>query len=170
MSALSVMPVSVCWHFVVLKTSNMLVDYLSYLIKQSSCWGKILFFPQINPHHLTLQEHHCRSPQGGEASQLPPWEPLKPGEPVFYYTISFTPTMSLKPFRNKVITHSLYYHNILFILNIDIYITHTTAGTDGDSSNPKCGFRSRTYGTKHCIAWTPHPRCRMHSLWPRGYC
>ncbi|KAK8384665.1 hypothetical protein O3P69_014321 [Scylla paramamosain] len=41
------------------------------------------------------------SPQEGEASQLPPWEPLRPGEPVLYYTISFSPTMSFKPFRNK---------------------------------------------------------------------
>ncbi|XP_045123732.1 venom carboxylesterase-6-like [Portunus trituberculatus] len=55
---------------------------------------------------------HTGSPQEGEASQLPPWEPLRPGEPVLYYTISFSPTMSFKPFRNKEqnLWHQTLYH------------------------------------------------------------
>lgn len=44
-----------------------------------------------------------RSPQGGRLSnQLPPWNPLKPGEPLTFYRLSLTPGMVIQPFRNKV--------------------------------------------------------------------
>ncbi|XP_071524052.1 esterase E4-like [Panulirus ornatus] len=46
---------------------------------------------------------HTGSPQGANAvtSGMPVWTPLVPGEPVTYYTISFTPGMSFTPFRYK---------------------------------------------------------------------
>lgn len=79
--------------------------------------------------------------------------------------------MSFKPFRNKVITHWLHYDNVLFILNNDIYrIQTTTALTAGDSVTLHSGFRSRIYGTRLSIVWTPHLKHHTHSLWLRGHC
>ncbi|KAF2351967.1 Carboxylesterase type B [Trinorchestia longiramus] len=42
------------------------------------------------------------SPQGGRlSSSLPPWSPLRPGEPLTFYRLSLTPGMVTQPFRYK---------------------------------------------------------------------